>query len=112
MTSIADDEFRSDLVLDLLLAPADAPDIANYEFRSDLLRSIAAENRKLGEALGEARVEARVLAQALLTVLEVRGVPVPEDTRERILTCTNPAQLNTWLFRAATATSIDDVTRG
>ncbi|GAA4697308.1 hypothetical protein [Phytohabitans rumicis] len=74
--------------------------IANYEFRSELLRVIAAENRKIGEA------------RAVLTVLEGRGVPVPEDTRERILACTDPAQLNTWLLRAGTATSIDDVTRG
>ncbi|GAA4697288.1 hypothetical protein [Phytohabitans rumicis] len=78
--------------------------IADYEFRSELLRGIAAENRKIGEVLGEAR--------AVLTVLDGRDVAVPADVRDRILACTDLPQLDTWLRRAAIATSIDDIVGG
>jgi hypothetical protein len=37
---------------------------------------------------------------------------VPDDFRDEILGCTDMAQLDTWLLRAATASTIDDVTRG
>lgn len=67
------------------------------EYRSELFQRIAAE----GEARGEAR--------AVLTVLEARGVAVPAEVRERILSCTDLAQLHQWLQRASTATSTDDV---
>lgn len=54
---------------------------------------------------GEARGEAR----AVLTVLEGRGVAVPDDVRDQILDCTDLDQLDTWLRRAINATTIDDV---
>jgi hypothetical protein len=63
------------------------------EYRSELFQRIAAE--------GEAR--------AVLTVLEARGVAVPAEVRERILACTDLAQLDRWLHRASTATTVDDV---
>ena len=65
------------------------------EYRSALLRE----------------VEARGEAQAVLTVLDARGVPVPEAVRGQILACTDLAQLDTWLRRATTATTAEDVTR-
>jgi hypothetical protein len=70
---------------------------ANYEYRSELLR----ENHARGEALGEAR--------AILTVLDRRGVAVPDDVRDRVLECTDTGQLGTWLDRAITATTVDEV---
>jgi hypothetical protein len=72
-----------------------------YEFRSELLREANAQGRAQGEAHGEAR--------ALLTVLDARGVAVPEAIREQILACTDLTQLDTWLRRATTATIADDV---
>jgi len=47
----------------------------------------------------------------VLTVLDARGVPVPEAVREQILACTDLARLDTWLRRATTATTAEDVTR-
>lgn len=75
------------------------------EYRSELFRELAARNQQIGEARGEARGEGR----AVLTVLAARGVPVPDAARERILACTDLAQLDAWLHRAGTATSIEQV---
>jgi hypothetical protein len=74
-----------------------------YEYHSELFRKIAAENQEVGEARGEAR--------AVLTVLDARGVQMPAAVREQILACTDLAQLDTWLRRAVTATTVDDVIR-
>jgi hypothetical protein len=74
------------------------------EYRSELLRELASQHEQLGEARGEGR--------AVLTVLEARGLAVPEDVREVVLACTDLAQLDTWLRRALAADSIDDVIRG
>jgi hypothetical protein len=79
-----------------------------HEFRSELAR----ENFARGEARGQARGQARGEAQAVLTVLDARGVHVPTALREQILACTDLAQLDTWLRRAGTATTIDDVVHG
>ncbi|MBK8258199.1 MAG: hypothetical protein IPK82_36720 [Polyangiaceae bacterium] len=44
-----------------------------------------------------------------MRILERRGIAVPGEAREKILTCTNTSQLETWLDRALTAAAIDDV---
>ena len=66
-------------------------------YRSELLREVD----QAGEARGE--------ANAVLIVLDGRGVAVPEDVRERILACTDLHQLDTWLRRAGTATTVEDI---
>ena len=80
---------------------------AGYEFQSELLRNLSdqykAEHQARGEALGE--------AQAVLTVLEERGVPVSDDIRDQIMACADTKQLATWLRRAVTAATVDDVVR-
>ena len=68
---------------------------SNYNFRSEIMRNTV--------ALGQAR--------AVLTVLDGRAVAVPDDVRDRILECRDALQLDTWLRRAGTATTIDDVLR-
>ena len=50
--------------------------------------------------------------RAVLTVLEVRGMTVPEAARERILAQKDPEQLQRWLKKASVATSLDDVFEG
>jgi hypothetical protein len=67
------------------------------EYRSELLREADARGRALGEG------------QAVLTVLDARGVPVSEAIREQILACTDLTQLDTWLRRAVTAATDDEV---
>lgn len=76
-----------------------------YQYHSELFREIDARSRAEGRAEGAAEGEAR----AVLTVLDARGVPVPEAVREQILACADLAQLDTWLRRAVTAATADDV---
>jgi len=79
------------------------------EYRSELLREADARGRAAGEAIGEARGEARGEGRAVLTVLDARRVPVPGAVREQILACTDLTQLDTWLRRAVTAATADEV---
>ena len=66
-----------------------------YEYQSDFVRQYVFQGRAEGQA------------DALLAVLEARGVSVPDDARRRITDCTDTEQLATWIWRAATATSIE-----
>ena len=55
----------------------------------------------------EGKAETR--ADAVLTVLRVRGIAVPDGARERILAEKDMTQLKRWLEKAAVASSIGDV---
>jgi hypothetical protein len=57
------------------------------------------------EARGEARGEARMI----LRFLSARGLQVTDEVRERVLSCTDTAQLEVWGDRAATAASAEDI---
>ncbi|QYX78753.1 hypothetical protein [Streptomyces akebiae] len=54
-----------------------------------------------GEAKGEAK--------GVLRVLEVRGIPVTDDVRERITTCSDPTRVSAWLDRAGTVTHAEEL---
>jgi hypothetical protein len=45
----------------------------------------------------------------ILRVLSARGLQVPAEIRERVLSCADTRHLETWGDQAATAASIDDV---
>jgi len=45
-------------------------------------------------------------AHDVLTVLRVRGIPVPDAERERILAEEDPARLERWLERAVVAPTL------
>jgi hypothetical protein len=60
-------------------------------------------------AAGEAKGEAKGEARTILRVLAARGLQVPTNVRERVLSCTDIGQLETWADRAATATSVQQV---
>jgi len=74
-------------------------DLCNEIIEKELAEGSEYRNKLLCE--GEGR--------AVLTVLDARGLVVPEATREQILTSTDQTQLDTWLRRALTATAADDV---
>ena len=73
-----------------------------------------ADLQAAGEILGKAR-EARRQGRTeeatrnLLTVLQVRGIAVPDAARERILTQKDPERLERWLAKAVVATSLAEV---
>ncbi len=68
-----------------------------YRFFSETQRRFFAE----GEAKGEAK--------ALLRVLERRALAISDSQRERILACSDMATLESWLDKAVTAASTDEL---
>jgi hypothetical protein len=67
------------------------------------------KGRAEGRAEGRVETEATTKAQAVLTVLEARGITVPEEVRERILAQKDPKRLERWLRRAAVVSSAGEV---
>jgi len=76
-----------------------------YEYQSDFARRHRSQGRAEGEA--EGRAEAKVMA--VLAVLDTRGIEVPDDARARITQCSDLHQLDTWVRRAVTADSVQDL---
>jgi hypothetical protein len=92
----------SDLVFTVLPAAArvwleEFMTSAAYRYESEFARRLVSR----GEADGEAK--------ALLAILDARKIQVPDDIRADITTCTDTAQLEEWIRRAATAEKIQDV---
>ncbi|WP_031477477.1 hypothetical protein [Streptomyces bicolor] len=58
-----------------------------------------------GKAEGKAEGEAK----GILSVLEVRGIPVPDSVRERITTCTDLDRMDAWLERSRTVERAEDL---
>ena len=59
------------------------------------------------EGKTEGRVEGE--AKGILFVLEVRGIPVSADVRERITTCTDLDRIDAWLERSRTVARAEDL---
>jgi hypothetical protein len=72
-----------------------------YTYQSDFAKRYVAEGLAMGRDQG--------LAEGLLTVLQVRGIAVPEAVRTRILAEKAPEQLKRWLEKAVVASSISEV---
>ncbi|MDT5024739.1 MAG: hypothetical protein QOE61_1165 [Micromonosporaceae bacterium] len=108
------DQERATLYSDVVLAalPAAAKrylealmTAGTYEYQSDFVRRYVFQGRAEGREEGRAEGE----ATAVLAVLDARGIDVPDDARTRITECSDLNQLDTWVRRAATAESIDDL---
>jgi hypothetical protein len=68
-----------------------------------------AEGIAKGIAKGRAEGSTETQAKAVLTVLQVRGIPVSAAARKRILGEKDRKQLERWLKKASVATSLDEV---
>jgi hypothetical protein len=79
--------------------------IEGYQWQSDFALKHIAE----GEARGRAEGKAEAKAEAILSVLQEREVRVSDETRDRIMGCTDPEQLQLWLVRAVTAESAEEL---
>jgi hypothetical protein len=75
--------------------------IKGYEWKSEFAITHRAEGRAEGEA-GR-------LATDILRALRVRHVPVSDEIRERITSCTDLDQLERWFDRAMTVHNADDL---
>jgi hypothetical protein len=71
------------------------------KFKDEFVDRLLAEGAARAMAKGEARM--------LLRVLGARGVEVPAIVREQVLSCADISQLDIWVDRAATATSLEEV---
>src|SRR5262245_11124592 len=80
-----------------------------YEYQSDFAKKYVAQGRTEGRTEGRAEGRAEEAACALLTVLRVRGIAVPDAVRERILAQKDPERLERWLEKAAVAASVTAV---
>jgi hypothetical protein len=65
-----------------------------------------------GKAEGKAKGKAKGKAESVVTILDARGIRVSKAMRDKILRCTDPALLDRWLRRAASATSAGEVLGG
>ncbi len=72
--------------------------LMGYEYQSDFAKKYVAQGRTEGRTEEAAR--------AVLTVLRVRGLAVPDADRERILSEKDPERLERWLEKAAVAASV------
>ena len=72
-----------------------------YEYQSDFAKKYVAQGRDQGRAEEAAR--------ALLTVLRVRDIAVPDAARERILAQKDAERLERWLEKAIGAASVAEV---
>lgn len=69
----------------------------------------AREHFGRGKSVGRAEGRTEGEAAAVLRVLAARQIEVPAEAEARIRSCTDLHQLDTWLDRAAVATSITDL---
>ncbi|GAA0919126.1 hypothetical protein [Virgisporangium aurantiacum] len=109
------DDDHAYLYYDFVLGPLPSP--ARVILRS--LMSIAETYRPVsdwgrrhfrnGKLEGKLEGKAEGEAEALLTVLSARGLDVSDDVRARITGCTDIEQLSTWIRRAATAETVDEL---
>ncbi|WP_327259168.1 MULTISPECIES: hypothetical protein [unclassified Streptomyces] len=59
------------------------------------------------EIRDEGRAQGR--AEGLLLILDVRGIAITDETREKITGCDDPQLLHQWLNRATTAASAEEI---
>jgi hypothetical protein len=78
----------------------------DYEYQSDFAKKYVAQGRTEGRTEGRAEGRAEEAARAVLTVLQARGLVVPDAVRERILSQKDPERLERWLEKAAVAASV------
>jgi hypothetical protein len=103
------------ILLDLehVLGTKPSPTPEEEEFVVTIRGSWWEDARRLGrdEGRDEGRNEGRIeeAARALLTVLGVRGIAVPDTTRERILAQKDAERLERWLAKAVVAASVGEV---
>ncbi|MEU3984762.1 hypothetical protein AB0F77_32665 [Streptomyces sp. NPDC026672] len=62
-----------------------------------------------GVAEGKAEGKAEGEVKGVLAILELRGIPVSDDVRDRITACTDLTRANDWLDRAGTVERAEDL---
>jgi hypothetical protein len=82
--------------------------VGTYEPKSPILRRLI--DMGLVKGREEGHVEGEL--EALYDVLEARAIQLSDEHYERIDSCTDSSQLRSWIRRASTAKTVDDVMNG
>ncbi|MFI9443326.1 MULTISPECIES: hypothetical protein [Streptomyces] len=69
-------------------------------------RGTSIEETYLG---GKADGKAEGKAEGVLRVLKRRGIPVPDEVRQRVSDCADPDTLDRWLDQAVTVSDAEDL---
>ena len=119
LTALADldndrETFYADLVLHRLGPAArmlleKLMSTANYQYQSEFARKYFFEGKAEGKAEGKVEGKAEGEAALLLRIIDRRGVAISAHDRDRVLRCTDLAQIEAWADRALTATSRDQI---
>jgi len=80
-----------------------------YEYQSEFARKYVAQGREEGLQQGREEGLHEGERAAVFEVLDARGLEVDAETRQRILTCKDPAQLKIWLRKAAVVASVQEL---
>ncbi len=86
--------------------------ITYFPGRGTVFEEAYLDGKAKGEAEGKAKGEAegaKGVGKGILRILELRGLPVSDDVRERITTCTDLARMDDWLDRAGTVERAEDL---
>ncbi|WP_328749732.1 hypothetical protein OHT57_30430 [Streptomyces sp. NBC_00285] len=83
--------------------------VSYFPGRGTVRETAYLEGKSEGKAEGKAEGRAEGEAKGILSVLEVRGIPVPDRVRERITTCTDPDRMDAWLERSRTVERAEDL---
>ncbi|MEU0209447.1 hypothetical protein ABZ235_03465 [Streptomyces canus] len=75
--------------------------VSYFPGRGTVRETAYLEGKTEGRAEGEAK--------GILSVLEVRGIPVTDSVRERITSCTDLDRMDTWLERSRTVERAEDL---
>ncbi len=89
----------------------------SYQYQSEFVRKFIAQGREEGLEAGrqegleagqqKGRLEGGLMA--LFKVLDARGLEVDDASRQRLLACTDLAQLENWLHEAVTVHSVQEL---
>jgi hypothetical protein len=80
-----------------------------YEYTSEFARRFIEQGHEQGHEQGLEQGLQRGESGALLTLLEARGIPVDEPSRQRIVACTDRGQLKRWLIKALSVRAIHEL---
>ena len=112
------EEERSTFYVDLALSAVTEPARGaleelmksnHYEYQSEFARRYVAQGLKQGREEGREEGHMEGERQALLRVLEARGLTVEGAARERVLACTDLAQIERWLSQAVKVQSVQEL---
>lgn len=71
------------------------------EYEKTFIEQLHDDSKAEGKAEGK--------AEDILQLLDVRGVGLTDEQRQRVTVCTDLAELDRWFVRAATATTAAEV---